>query len=107
MTDENNNTGDKPETSNILQFPKGGKDKKSVLGGGNVQQVATGNKPEPMVYRFYLHSGDVIDVNGYLAAGTNQIIMGDEDGLLLFLAPLDSIQHVVRLDSEDSESEAG
>lgn len=101
MSNDNNKGDETPKESNILQFPKGGRKGLEK----NIQQVATGNKPDPMVYRFYLHSGDVIDVNGYLAAGSNQIIMGDEDGLLLFLAPLDSIQHVTRLDSEDVTEE--
>lgn len=63
-------------------------------------------KPEPMSYRFFLKDGSTRDVEGYLAAGASQIIMGDAEGMLIYLVPLDHVQEVIRLDAEEQAEES-
>lgn len=89
MTDNNDN---------IIQFKKPTpSDKKTVE---HVPQQDNPDKPVPQVYRFSLVDGTEREVEGFLAAGASQVIMGDEDGLLIYLVPLDQIVEVVRCDSE-------
>lgn len=84
---------------NVIQFKKTS-DKKTVE---HVPQESVPDKPQPQVYRFSLVDGTEREVEGFLAAGASQVIMGDEDGLLIYLVPLDQILEVVRVGTEFEE----
>ena len=95
MNNDDNNNDNPP--NNVLPFIK----PQSKLFGTSPEQVnKSGEKPEPVTYRFHLITGETVDVTGFLIAGQNQIMMGDEDGMLLYLAPTDSISYVTRVDAE-------
>lgn len=89
---------------NVIQFKKPTpSDKKTVE---HVTQEAGPDRPQPQVYRFTLVDGTEREVEGFLAAGASQVIMGDEDGLLIYLVPLDQICEVVHVSNEYEETDS-
>lgn len=87
MTNDNNT----PTDTNVVDIFSKNKN------AGQVASTKKETEPTPQTYQFRLFDGTERTVTGFLAAGPSQIMVGDEDGMLIYLAPVDSLVEVLKL----------
>lgn len=87
---QNNDDNTPPNVDNVVDLFKKKKD--------TVELVNLSPPPIPQTYTFRLFDGTERTITGFLAAGPSQIMVGDDDGMLMYLVPTESLIEVYKED---------
>lgn len=97
MTNETPPTADNTTDNVVDLFAK--KDRKT----SGVELIESPPVPEPQTYFFRLFDGTEREVTGMLAISPPMIMIGDEAGLLTYMAPVDSIVEMFLVGEPEAE----
>ncbi len=90
MTDNNNDNTNTP--INLADF----KARKESVGSVNPTPQPT--DPAISTFIFRLVDGTEREITGFLSAGPGQVLVGNKDGMLIYLVPVDSLLELMRVE---------